>query len=173
MRARELIQGSSDLPSLHGVGEGPTFLNVPDALRQDPYTVLERVRLDQRAQPVERAVTLVWSSKPTLSNDGRPASLIFTITRQTVGTRRLKWLSPEGVCGKPAQLTPVAQVGLREVERVQLDFDRVEISEARSALGQRGKRVEASGRSTEKGAEGIEKTVTIEDYDDFPNRICG
>ena len=62
-----------------------------------------------------------------------------------------------------------AEVNGKPLAGFKLDFDRVEISEARSALGQRGKRVEASGRSTEKGAEGIEKTVTIEVYDDFPN----
>jgi alpha-galactosidase len=50
-----------------------------------------------------------------------------------------------------------------------LDFDHVKISEATGELGHLGKRVEVSGLSSAKGAEGIEKSVTVEVYDDFPN----
>ena len=54
----------------------------------------------------------------------------------------------------------------REVSDFALDFGRVNVSDARGRLGSPGKRVEITGRSP--SAEGIEKQLTLEVYDDFP-----
>jgi alpha-galactosidase len=57
----------------------------------------------------------------------------------------------------------------KEVHDFALDFEHVKVSDARGKLGARGKRVEITGRSTAEEAAGIEKTLAVEVYDDFPN----
>jgi alpha-galactosidase len=59
--------------------------------------------------------------------------------------------------------------GGKELRGFALDFDHVKISEAQGKLGPRGKRVEITGRSSSEDAAGIEKTIAVEVYDDFPN----
>src|SRR6516165_1299761 len=53
----------------------------------------------------------------------------------------------------------------KEIRDFTLDFEHVRVSEAQGKLGPLGKRVEVVGRSPS----GIEKTVAVEVYDDFPN----
>jgi len=57
----------------------------------------------------------------------------------------------------------------KEIRGFALDFDHVKISEAQGKVGSRGKRVEITGRSSSEDAAGIEKTIAVEVYDDFPN----
>ncbi len=59
--------------------------------------------------------------------------------------------------------------GGKEIRDFALDFDHVQVSEAHGKLGARGKRVEIAGRSPTEEAAGIEKTLAVEVYDDFPN----
>jgi alpha-galactosidase len=61
------------------------------------------------------------------------------------------------------------EVNGKPAGRFELDFNHVKISEASGAFGRFGKRVEVSGVSSGKGAEPIEKKVTVEVYADFPN----
>jgi alpha-galactosidase len=49
------------------------------------------------------------------------------------------------------------------------DFTKAKVSQPRGPLGSRGKRVELTGTSSEEKAAGIEKTLSVEIYDDFPN----
>ncbi len=57
----------------------------------------------------------------------------------------------------------------KEVRGFALDFNHVKISDAQGKLGPRGKRVEITGRSSSEDAAGMEKTIAVEVYDDFPN----
>ncbi|MGD0922525.1 MAG: alpha-galactosidase [Terriglobia bacterium] len=57
----------------------------------------------------------------------------------------------------------------KEVRDFALDFEHAKVSDTRGKLGARGKRVEITGRSTAEEAAGIEKTLAVEVYDDFPN----
>ena len=59
--------------------------------------------------------------------------------------------------------------GGKEIRGFALDFDHVKLSDAQGKLGPRGKRVEITGRSSSEDAAGIEKTIAVEVYDDFPN----
>jgi alpha-galactosidase len=57
----------------------------------------------------------------------------------------------------------------RDVRDFVLDFDRVKISNAQRKLGEHGKRVEIRGRSSAVAPVVVEKLLTVELYDDFPN----
>lgn len=59
--------------------------------------------------------------------------------------------------------------GGKEIADWVLDFEHAQVAEAHGKLGTRGKRVEITGRSPAADAVGIEKTLTVEVYDDFPN----
>ena len=69
---------------------------------------------------------------------------------------------------EPANSVTVAG---REVDGLNLDFNHVTISEARGKIGERGKRVEITGRSKEKDGAAIEETLVFEAYDDFPRLL--
>jgi len=55
--------------------------------------------------------------------------------------------------------------GSNEVRDFVLDFEHAKVSDAQGKLGALGKRIEGVGRSSS----GIEKTLALEVYDDFPN----
>jgi len=57
----------------------------------------------------------------------------------------------------------------KEIGGFALNFDQVKISDAQGKLGARGKRVEITGHNSSEDAAGIEKTLAVEVYDDFPN----
>jgi len=57
----------------------------------------------------------------------------------------------------------------KEVRDFKLDFDNVKVADARGKIGPRGKRVEITGQASGEEAPGLEKTLAIEVYDDFPN----
>jgi alpha-galactosidase len=57
--------------------------------------------------------------------------------------------------------------GSKEVRDFVLDLDHAAVSNASARLGARGKRVEVSGKSA--SLHGLQKTLAIEVYDDFPN----
>lgn len=50
-----------------------------------------------------------------------------------------------------------------------LDFAHAKVTDVQGKLGARGKRVEVTGRSSAQAGAGIEKTLAVEVYDDFPN----
>jgi alpha-galactosidase len=54
----------------------------------------------------------------------------------------------------------------REIQDFRLDLSRAHVGDAHGKLGAHGKRVEVAGRSI---TTGIEKTLALEVYDDFPN----
>lgn len=58
-------------------------------------------------------------------------------------------------------------VGGKEIEDFALDIDHAKVTESSGRLGARGKRVEVTGKSP--SVSGLEKTVSLEVYDDFPN----
>jgi alpha-galactosidase len=62
-------------------------------------------------------------------------------------------------------------VGGEQITDFVLDFNQAKTSDARGKLGSRGKRVEISGRSTDEAAAGLEKTLSLEVYDDFPGLV--
>jgi len=57
----------------------------------------------------------------------------------------------------------------KEIQDFTLDFDRVNVTDAPGKLGARGKRVEIAGRGSGDAGAAIEKTLSVEVYDDFPN----
>ena len=65
----------------------------------------------------------------------------------------------------PGSVSESLVTGSREIRDFTLDFEHAKISDAQGKLGALGKRVEVVGRS----ASGIEKTLAVEVYDDFPN----
>jgi alpha-galactosidase len=52
-----------------------------------------------------------------------------------------------------------------------LDFSKVKVSEAHGKLGPTGKRIEITGKSSGSTQGGIEKTLALEVYDDFPDLL--
>jgi len=64
-----------------------------------------------------------------------------------------------------------AEINGKNVGDFKLDFSHVKISEARGKLGAKGKRVEVTARSSSPAAVDIEKVMTFEVYDDFPNLL--
>ena len=77
--------------------------------------------------------------------------------------KRLSLEEPQA--GAPVSGDTLFSAG-REVSDFALDYGRVSVSDARGRLGSPGKSVEITGRSP--SAEGIEKQLTLEVYDDFP-----
>jgi len=65
-----------------------------------------------------------------------------------------------------------AEINGKNVGDFKLDFSHVKISEARGKLGAKGKRVEVTARSSSPAAVDIEKVMTFEVYDDFPNLLA-
>ena len=57
----------------------------------------------------------------------------------------------------------------KEIRDFVLDFGHVKTAEPRGKLGSRGKRVEIPAASSSDAAAGIEKTLAVEVYDDFPS----
>jgi len=57
----------------------------------------------------------------------------------------------------------------KEIRDFTFDLGSVKISEVRGKLGARGKRVEVAARSAAEAAAGLEKTLGVEVYDEFPN----
>ena len=55
-----------------------------------------------------------------------------------------------------------------EISNFQLDFTRAKVMDAHGKVGTRGKRVEVTGRASAAAGAAIEKTLTVEVYDDFP-----
>jgi len=62
-----------------------------------------------------------------------------------------------------------ATVGGKEIRDFALDLDHAQVSAPQGRLGPRGRRIEINGRPTVAGGPSLEKTLTLEVYDDFPN----
>ena len=58
--------------------------------------------------------------------------------------------------------------GGKEIHDFVFDFEHARISDAQGKLGPRGKRVEIMARSSEGESAGLEETLAVEVYDDFP-----
>ncbi len=80
--------------------------------------------------------------------------------------KRLTLDEPEG--GPSASSDYLWSSG-KEIRNFALDFDHVKVSDARGKVGPRGKRIEVKARSSDEAAAGIERTLAVEVYDDFPN----
>ena len=64
-----------------------------------------------------------------------------------------------------------AEINGKNVGDFKLDFSHVKISEAGGKLGAQGKRVEVTARSGSPAAAEIERVMTFDVYDDFPNLV--
>jgi alpha-galactosidase len=82
--------------------------------------------------------------------------------------KRLTLDDPGSSGAEPADSVTVAG---KEMDGLTLDFNHVRISEARGKMGERGKRVEITGRSQEKDGAALEETLVFEAYDDFPRLL--
>jgi alpha-galactosidase len=129
---------------------------------------------------------------PPPADQARPASTLTVLTPKAGGPIRLKSAAAEFVIlpsgyvqgsllkGEKRLTLDEPEVGAtsagdylvsgsKEIRDFTLDFDHVKISDTQGKLGAHGKRVEIVGRSSAEGATaGIEKTLTVEIYDDFP-----
>jgi alpha-galactosidase len=56
----------------------------------------------------------------------------------------------------------------KDIRDFVFDFDNVKVSDTRGKLGSRGKRIEIRGRNSGHDGPAVEKTLTLEVYDDFP-----
>ena len=81
--------------------------------------------------------------------------------------RRLTLDEPEAA-GKVLSGDYIATAGIAP-SGFALDFENVRVSDAHGKLGARGKRIEITGKDTRDGGPGLEETLAIEVYDDFPS----
>jgi len=82
--------------------------------------------------------------------------------------KRLTLDDPGDAGAEPSSSVTVAG---KEVAGFTLDLDHVRISEARGKLGERGKRIEITGRSKDQNGAALEERLVFEAYDDFPRLL--
>lgn len=82
--------------------------------------------------------------------------------------KRLTLDDPDGAAPESANSVVVSG---KEVPDFTLDFDHVKVSPARGKIGERGKRIEITGRSEAANGEAIEETLVFEAYDAFPGLL--
>ncbi len=82
--------------------------------------------------------------------------------------KRLTLDDPGDAGSEPSGSVTVAG---KEVAGFTLDFDHVRISEARGKLGERGKRIEITGRSKDENDAALEERLVFEAYDEFPRLL--
>lgn len=70
--------------------------------------------------------------------------------------------------GRPISSNSATVAG-EELRDFKLDFANVKVTDARTKLGARGKRIEIAGKGSTAGGATLEKTLVVEVYDDFPN----
>jgi len=184
---RNVMSGRNPRVEVHEPDRVPVPFKTPRANHGFPWTtarilvvaVFGIACLSCEKAPVQPVEPAVAASTVTVTVDpGGPVALktpMAEFNLQPSGYIQATLIKDGGrlTLDEPEQSGPASSdylvVAGKDIRDFTLDFAHAKVTDAQGKLGARGKRVEVTGRGSTDAGAGIEKTLVLEVYDDFPN----